>query len=151
MSQTSGDIHIIPPSGGEALNVFGGAMIQKSDGGDFPLFLAEHPIPPGYVVPPHVHERDDEAFYLLEGELTLLKPSGEVRVGPGTCVLLPRGSVHGFRNDTGSVVRFLVLCNPGIQAAEMFRQFDRAGHAASAGLSPAEIVGIAAQYGVHMG
>jgi mannose-6-phosphate isomerase-like protein (cupin superfamily) len=144
-------IRVTAPGGGEDLDIFGVRMIVKSDGGAIPVFLGEHLIPPGFVVPPHSHTHDDEMFYILDGELTLLGASGETKVGPGSYVELPRGGVHGFRNDTDREVRFLVICQPGIQAGEMFRHFDRAGRATPHGLAPAEIVGICAQYGVRMG
>jgi len=145
------EIRIVGPQAGEVLDIFGGAMIVKADGATIPLFLAEHPVPPGYFVPPHRHDRDDETFYILEGELTLTGDLSESKVGPGTLVHLPHGSLHGFRNDTDGTVRFLVICQPGIQSVEMFRHFDRAGRAAPGGLPPAEIAGIAAQYGVQVG
>ena len=134
---------VIPPGGGEVLDALGAPMIVKADGGTPGPFFAEHPVPPGYAVPPHVHAVDDELFYILEGELTLLTDGGEVKAGPGATVLLPRGGRHGFRNDTAGTVRMLVVCTPGLQAAEMFRHFDRARPTA-----PDAVVGICAQYGV---
>ncbi len=150
-NEAGGGIRVTAPGDGERLDVFGGPMIVKAGGDEAAVFLAEHPIPPGYAVPPHRHDLDDEMFYLLEGELTLIGSGGEIRVGPGSFVHLPRGSLHGFRNDTSAVVRFLVICQPGLQAAEMFRHFDRAGRAATRPLPPAEIVEIAAQHGVSIG
>jgi quercetin dioxygenase-like cupin family protein len=136
--------------GGEVLDVFGAAMVVKADPMLHGLFLGEHVIPPGYFVPPHVHSGDDEVFFLLEGELTILGTLEERRAGPGVTVQLPGGSRHGFRNDTTSPVRFLVMARPGLQAVEMFRHFNRAGRATTAGLTPPEIMAICAQYGVIM-
>jgi quercetin dioxygenase-like cupin family protein len=135
---------------GEVLDVFGAAMVVKADPTLHGLFLGEHVIPPGYFVPPHVHAGDDEVFFLLEGELTILGAIGERRVGPGATVQLPGGSCHGFRNNTTGPVRFLVMARPGLQAAEMFRHFHRAGRETAVGLSPSEIMAICAQYGVIM-
>jgi len=53
----------------ETLDVLGAPMIVKRDAG---LFFAEHPIPPGYFVPPHRHADDEEMLYVMEGELTLI-------------------------------------------------------------------------------
>ncbi|MFT8242909.1 cupin domain-containing protein [Roseomonas sp. BN140053] len=136
---------------GEVLDVFGGSMVVKADPTRHGLFLGEHVVPPGYAVPPHVHAGDDELFFVLDGELTLLGAAVERRVGPGDTVQLPGGSRHGFRNDTAAAVRFLVMARPGLQTAEMFRHFDRAGRAAPGGLTPPEIIAICAQYGVEMG
>ncbi|MFZ5782522.1 MAG: cupin domain-containing protein [Pseudomonadota bacterium] len=130
----------------ETLDVLGAPMIVKRDDG---LFLAEHPIPPGYFVPPHVHAEDDEMLYVMEGELTLIADGGERRAGPGSLVRFRPGVRHGFRNDTPGTVRLLVVAEPGLQAAEMFRHFDRAARAAP--LAPPQVMAIAAEYGVRFG
>ncbi len=136
---------------GEVLDVFGGSMVVKANPSEFGFFLADHVVPPGYFVPPHIHADEDEVFFILEGELTLLDGTGERRLGAGGTVLLPRGARHGFRNDTAAPVRFLVALRPGLQSVELFRHFDRAGRAAPGGLTPAEIMAICPQYGVQMG
>jgi quercetin dioxygenase-like cupin family protein len=130
----------------ETLDVLGAPMIVKREAS---LFLAEHPIPPGYFVPPHRHADDEEVVYVMEGELTLIGEAGESRVGAGSCLQFERGTLHGFRNDTKGTVKLLVIAQPGIQAAEMFRHFDRA--AKTAPLAPPDIVAIAAEYGVRFG
>ncbi len=144
------EMQISEPGAGERLDIMGAPMVLKAGGGPVPLFIADHVVPPGYMVPPHVHDHDDEVLFILEGRLTLLTDDGEVAVAPGACAQLPRGSRHGFRNDTETPVRFLAMALPGIQAAEMFRHFDRAGRAAGE-LQPAEIGAIASQYGVAIG
>ena len=59
--------------------------------------------------------------------------------------------LHGFRNDADRTVRLVVAATPGVQAAEMFRHFDRAGRETGRPLGPEEIVAIAGQYGVSFG
>ncbi len=135
---------------GEVLDVFGASMVVKADPAEFGFFLADHVVPPGYFVPPHIHADEDEVFFILDGELTLLDGTGERHIGPGGTVHFPEGSQHGFRNDTAEPVRFLVALRPGLQSLEMFRHFSRAGRAAPGGLTPSEIVAICAQYGVEM-
>ena len=130
----------------ETLNVLGAPMIVKEEAG---LFVAEHPVPPGYFVPPHRHEADDELLYVMEGRLTLIREAGESEAAAGTCARFARGDLHGFRNDTEETVRLLVMAQPGVQAAEMFRHFDRA--AARGPLTPDDVMGIAGQYGVRFG
>jgi uncharacterized cupin superfamily protein len=130
----------------ETLNVLGAPMIVKEEAG---LFVAEHPVPPGYFVPPHRHETDDELLYVMEGSLTLIGETGEHAAPAGTCARFGRGDLHGYRNDSDATVKLLVMAQPGVQAAEMFRHFDRA--AAKGPLSPDDVVGIAGQYGVRFG
>jgi quercetin dioxygenase-like cupin family protein len=60
----------------------------------------------------HSHESEDDAFYILEGELTFVLSDEELRAGPGTFVLVPPGVVHGFRNDGDSAVRMLNIHAP---------------------------------------
>ena len=56
--------------------------------------VAEDRSSPGFGPPPHVHEREDEAFYVIEGEYLFGSEDGEVRAGPGTFVHAPKGHVH---------------------------------------------------------
>ncbi len=144
-------IHVVAADEGEAIDVLGLPMVVKCDGSHLPLFLAEHELPPGAGTPAHTHDHDDEMFYMLAGELTLEGREGETRIGPGACAQFPRGSFHGFRNDGPEAARFLVICNPGRQALEMFRHFDRAGRASGAALAPEAVGAICDQYGVRFG
>jgi mannose-6-phosphate isomerase-like protein (cupin superfamily) len=61
----------------------------------------------------HVHHEEDDAFYILEGEMTFVLGDEEVRAGPGAFVLVPPGVEHGFRNDGDSAVRMLNIHAPG--------------------------------------
>lgn len=130
----------------ETLDVLGAPMIVKREAG---MFLAEHPIPPGYFVPPHRHADDEEMLYVMEGELTLIGEAGESRAASGSCLHFAPGHLHGFRNDSSGTVKLLVIAQPGVQAAEMFRHFDRA--AKSGPLAPSDIAAIAGEYGVSFG
>ena len=64
----------------------------------------------------HAHEGEDEdeddAFYVLEGELTFLLEGNEVPAGPGTFVLLPPGVRHTFANRGNVVARCLNIHAP---------------------------------------
>ena len=148
MLQSSEVIRVTLPEQAETLDVFGASLEVLSDSGNLPLLLGRHVVPPGYAVPPHVHEHDDEVFVILEGELTVAGPHGEARVGPGSSVELPRGIPHSFRNDTAAPVQLLVMALPGQHSVEMFRHFDRAGKGPSQ-LTPGDIPVIAEQYGVR--
>ena len=61
----------------------------------------------------HVHEEEDDAFYVLEGEMTFVLGDEEVKAGPGAFVLVPPGVEHGFRNDGEVPVRMLNIHAPG--------------------------------------
>jgi mannose-6-phosphate isomerase-like protein (cupin superfamily) len=132
----------------EVIDVFGASMAVLGDPANLPFLLCKHVAPPGYAVPLHAHEHDDEFFVMLEGELTVIGPEGEHRIRPGASVELPRGIPHGFRNDSPAPAQLLVMASPGRYAAEMFRHFDRAGRGPFP-LTPAGIPLIAGQYGVR--
>lgn len=133
----------------ETLDILGAPMTVRADGNGLAAFVAEQPLPPGYFVPPHRHEGDDELLMVIDGELTLIGAAGESRARPGSCTTFTRGTLHGFRNDTADPVRMIVVATPGVQAAEMFRHFDRA--ARNGPLSPDDVAHIAGQYGVSFG
>jgi mannose-6-phosphate isomerase-like protein (cupin superfamily) len=63
-------------------------------------------------VPAHVHQDEDDAFYVLEGELTFDGDEGPVTAPAGTFVLAPPGVRHGFHNRTGAPVRLLNIHAP---------------------------------------
>jgi quercetin dioxygenase-like cupin family protein len=67
---------------------------------------------PGRVLEQHSHDDEDDAFYILEGELTFIVAGEEVAAPPGTFVLVPPGVVHGFRNDGTAAVRMLNIHAP---------------------------------------
>ena len=69
-------------------------------------------IAPGREVEAHVHDGEDDAFYILEGVMTVFWPEGEIEAGPGTFVLAPEGIEHGFRNDGDQPLRFLNIHAP---------------------------------------
>lgn len=67
----------------------------------------------GARVPPmHVHEREDEAFYVLEGELTFFLGDDHMEIGPGGYVFGPRRVPHGYALRSESE-RHLGLVVPG--------------------------------------
>ena len=66
----------------------------------------------GYGPPLHVHSREDEAEYVLEGQIRFRVGHDEVLPGPGTWVWQPRGVPHSFRVESASA-RALRPFTPG--------------------------------------
>ncbi|HEX6457440.1 MAG TPA: cupin domain-containing protein [Thermoleophilaceae bacterium] len=60
----------------------------------------------------HVHREEDDAFYIIEGELTFFFGDEEVVAPPGTFVLVPPGVEHGFRNHGDVPVRMFNIHAP---------------------------------------
>lgn len=75
--------------------------------------LVEHPsMHPGFATPYHVHHREDEAFYVIEGEVAFVLNGEWKRVGPGAYVYGPREIPHGFKVVGDAPARMLILCAP---------------------------------------
>ena len=76
--------------------------------------LSEGSREPGEGVPPHTHSVEDEAFYILEGQLTLYVENNEkVVASAGFFVFAPKGLRHLFKNEGTTRARFLVIVSPG--------------------------------------
>jgi len=67
---------------------------------------------PGRSLEAHAHPDEDDAFYILEGELTFVVGGEDVVAPAGTFVLVPPGVEHGFRNDGVVPVRILNIHAP---------------------------------------
>ncbi len=75
--------------------------------------LIEHGmIPPGFASPYHTHHREDEAFYVLEGEIAFVCDGKWLLAGPGAYVFGPRELPHGFQVVGSVPARMLLLCAP---------------------------------------
>ena len=100
---------VVPP--GEGARVGNVEFLARS--ADTPRFtLGVIDFAPGRELEAHHHDTEDDAFYILEGELTFMLGEDEALAGPGTFVLVPPGVVHGFRNDGDVPVRMLNIHAP---------------------------------------
>ena len=70
-------------------------------------------IPVGFASPYHTHHREDESFYVLEGELAFVCDGKWLKAGPGTFVYGPRKIPHGFKVIGDAPASMLLMCNPG--------------------------------------
>ena len=107
--------HTVVPGGGERIWIVGDTLTFKATGEttDGNLVLFENLTAPGGGPPPHFHTREDEFFFVLDGEF-------EIRIGDelhtleaGGYAFVPRGTVHNFRNVGKSPSRLLVGFTPG--------------------------------------
>jgi uncharacterized cupin superfamily protein len=86
------------------------------------LSLFEGILPPGVMVPPHLHEREDEATCVLEGELSFRVGDQEFAAAAGAYVVKPRGVPHAFWNVGSRPARVLEIIAPGTLDS-YFREF----------------------------
>jgi len=82
----------------------------EETGGRYAMFEAI--VLPGGGPPPHRHHREDETFYVLEGEITFLVGAEKMVARPGTFVNMPIGNPHAFKNETNQPAKMLISFAP---------------------------------------
>jgi mannose-6-phosphate isomerase-like protein (cupin superfamily) len=100
---------VAPPLAGNVLGSVGNSFVVaewRDAGGP--------PGPPRWIAPRHVHHRDDEAWYVLEGRLRVQIGEEEVEAVAGSGVLVPRGKTHTYWNPWPEPVRYLLIMTPNI-------------------------------------
>jgi len=65
----------------------------------------------GNVPPPHIHRREDEITYVLEGEIVFSVADRTIKGTPGTLIFLPRDERHSFTIESEQL-RMLILVTP---------------------------------------
>jgi len=72
------------------------------------------PGPPRLIAPVHLHHRDDEAWYVLEGALLVQVGDQVVEARAGAGVLVPKGTLHTYWNPGPGPVRYLLITTSNI-------------------------------------
>lgn len=146
------------PEEGRAVWMPGGQLLTykitaDQTGGAYSLF--EGTVPPQEGEPPHIHHREDESFYVVEGEFEFSRDGETFEVGPGSLVYVPRGSLHAFRNVGEGKGRLLLGQTPGGLHERFFEEvgeeaMDRATPPAAVSSNPRDLVAVAARYGTEI-
>jgi len=140
--------YVVLPGDGRAIDLGAFSMTVKASeeqtGGLFTLLEAAEP--PGFGPPLHIHHGIAEAFYVLDGEYSVLIADEEYRCPAGSFILVPAGTPHGFRvGDVPS--RKLNLYLP----AAMVGYFDEMSEAMAAGNGTDErLTEIAGRYAMEV-
>ena len=105
----------VPNKGGVTTWVAGDIYTTKLTGPQTggQIGLVEGTVPPGGGPAPHVHERTDETFYLVQGELEFRSGDKTFTASGGDVVFLPRGIVHGFHNAGIQPAKLVFIYTPG--------------------------------------
>ena len=75
--------------------------------------LVEHPMSPGALAAPlHLHTREDEYSFVLQGRMGALLGEDVVEAGPGDLVFKPRNQWHTFWNASDEPCRILEIISP---------------------------------------
>lgn len=102
------------PGAGTLALGFGPHVIRISaeqTGGRLGAFEVE--VPPGEGPPPHVHDREDEFFRILEGRFAFWCNGEHVELETDGMLIVPRGAVHRFQNVGSSAGRLMCIMTPG--------------------------------------
>jgi mannose-6-phosphate isomerase-like protein (cupin superfamily) len=153
-----GVAHVAPGEGSKSVHVFGELVTCKitsyQTGGAYSLF--EVVTQPGGGPPPHVQHREDEAFYVLEGEYEFHVEDRTLAADEGSLIYVPRGNLHAHDNVGKELGRMLVSQTPGGLHERFFEEIgektsDTSRPLLSEKLPDMErIAKIAAEYGIEM-
>lgn len=110
---------VLAPEEGKRIQVPGGSIVLKTVGTGAPgdHDVMEIMIEPGSAGPhPHVHRKFEHLYYVLEGEFAFLVGDQQfMRLGPGSLIQVPPGTVHDFRNAGSVRARCLHVSSPSGQ------------------------------------
>jgi mannose-6-phosphate isomerase-like protein (cupin superfamily) len=113
MSQNSHAV-IRRPTEGRTVAVVGDVYRFLATGEDTSgkYALWEAIVPPGGGPPPHVHSREEEGFYVLEGEIAFFIGEQRLNASTGMFANMPVGTPHSFKNESGKPARMLIWVAP---------------------------------------
>jgi quercetin dioxygenase-like cupin family protein len=117
--------------------------------------LWEALVPPGGGPPPHVHSREEEGFYVLEGEITFTMGDQRLVASAGMFANMPVGTPHSFKNESGKAAKMLISVAPaGLE--QMFFEFGvPLAEGATTALPPTKeeiekLLAVAPRYGIEI-
>ncbi len=116
----------VGPGEGRAVWVLGGQLLTykvtaEQTGGAYSLFEVMSRLEEGGP-PPHVQHREDESFYVLEGEYEFLVEGRTINAGAGSLIYIPKGNLHAHKNVGEGTGRMLVSQTPGGSHERFFEE-----------------------------
>ena len=112
-------------------------------------------VPPGGGPPPHVHSREEEGFYILEGEITFTVNGEKVVATAGMFANMPVGTPHSFKNESGRLAKMLITVAPAGLEKMFFEVGTPLADGATTALPPTKetiekLLSVAENYGVEI-
>ena len=120
-------------------------LIAPAAGTEGRFTVFEQVTPAGWGPPRHIHSREDEIVYILEGTYEISLGGEHHSVSAGACAILPRDVPHGFRNVGSAPGRLLCVIVPG-GLEEYFVAVGKCSPAPS----PAQLVELARPFGLTL-
>lgn len=108
---------------GERLNVFGHSLVFKHTAEELnnAALVWELTSPPGTMVPPHIHEVEDEFIFVAEGELEVLVGEEKYTARVGDLIKMPKGVPHGIWQKGAQATKTLWAVIPAGKMEALFR------------------------------
>ena len=112
-------------------------------------------VPPGGGPPPHVHSREEEGFYVLEGEVAVQVGDQRVVARAGMFVNMPVGTPHSFKNETDRPAKMLISVAPAGLEEMFFEVGVPVAQSATTATPPTEaeiekLLAVAPKYGIEI-
>ena len=143
---TAPTVRVVPPGEGKCVLLFAVRFDYKVTSADSggALSALEVTIPPGTLVKPHNHSREDEFTHVLAGTVGARVGDRVVEAGAGASMVKPRGIPHAMWNAGPEPARVLEVLSPG----GLEDYFEELAPALAAKIPPAEYDALAARYGL---
>ncbi len=112
-------------------------------------------VPPGGGPPPHIHSREEEAFYILEGEITFTVNGEKVVAKAGTFANMPVGTPHSFKNESDQPAKMVISVAPAGLEQMFFEVGVPLAEGATTALPPTKgeiekLLTVAPKYGIEI-
>jgi mannose-6-phosphate isomerase-like protein (cupin superfamily) len=150
MDATATGVRVVPPDNGDEgfIGTIGVRFVIDGGDTDQQFSLVEHPMSPRALAAPlHLHTREDEYSFVLEGRMGALLGDDAVEAGPGDLVFKPRNQWHTFWNAGDVPCRILEIISPaGFE--RFFRELVEIGGVTEA--SPEAFADLTRRYGLQV-
>ena len=145
------------PADGRTIAVVGDVyrFLATSEDTNGKYAMWEAIVPPGGGPPPHVHSREEEGFYILEGEITFQIGDERVVATAGMFANMPVGTQHSFKNESTLPAKMLISVAPAGLEQMFFEVGVPVTQGATTALPPTKeeiekLLAIAPMYGIEI-
>jgi quercetin dioxygenase-like cupin family protein len=145
------------PAEGRTIAVVGDVyrFLATDDDTNGKYAIWEATVPPGGGPPTHVHSREEEGFYILEGEITLQVGEKRLVVTAGMFANMPVGTPHSFKNESDRPAKMLISVAPAGLEQMFFEVGVSVPQGATTALPPTKeeiekMLAVALKYGIEI-
>jgi quercetin dioxygenase-like cupin family protein len=151
------EVAVRKPTEGRTITVVGDVyrFLAVGDDTNGKYAMWEAIVLPGGGPPPHVHSREEESFYILEGEITFSFGEERLVASAGTFANVSVGTLHSFKNETNRPAKMLISVAP----AGLEQMFFEVGQSVATGTKTAsppakeeieKLLAVAPRYGIEI-